>query len=729
MLARTSLFAAALICLLSIYGSADTHAESVSEAPLAHQLAQRVTIYRDGYGVPHIDARDLPAAAFAFGFCQCEDYFWQVEDSTIWALGRYAEINGKSALESDLITHSFEIPSRSRIDYEQTAPENRVIGEAFAAGINHYLATHPETKPRLIQKFEPWHLLALGRRVYLELSLISNQKRGDFSPEAANEINQQAGSNAWAVGPSKTKQGSTMLFINPHQPWYGYGQWYEGHLRTDDGIDFYGATFFGSPLLAIGHNHKCGWSFTVNEPDVVDLWNIRFEPDRPNHYRHGDQMREATLWQQEIKVKGQPSQTFTLRKTHHGPILKENSDGTFRACQCANLYEHDVLTQLKGMLRAETVHEVRAGMGLKGLPIFNTVSVDSQGNILYLYSGSVPRRDPSFDWTQPVDGNDPRTDWQGLHSIDDMPQILNPPTGYVQSCNSTPFTTTDDSNPAPLDFPHYMVMDKHDDKRRAKVSRMILRESQDLTLEQFEQLAFDTRLYWAINELPNLRRHYERLKSTNPDLASQAAEYFQHFDGWDCRIKADCTRSTLCVAWYEELYGFGYPAETLKANFVSQPDLKFQALIQAAQKLQANFKQWQVPWGDIHRIQRHSNVANLVAVPLSDRKPSLPCLGAPGPLGIVFTVYYTPSMYIPVLRETRKQYAVVGTSYTGVVEFTQQGVRSKSLIQFGSSSDPQSPHYLDQAQLLSEGRMKDVQLDWQQIRAQARRTYRPGERN
>jgi acyl-homoserine lactone acylase PvdQ len=122
MLARTSLFAAALICLLSIYGSADTHAESVSEAPLAHQLAQRVTIYRDGYGVPHIDARDLPAAAFAFGFCQCEDYFWQVEDSTIWALGRYAEINGKSALESDLITHSFEIPSRSRIDYEQTAP-------------------------------------------------------------------------------------------------------------------------------------------------------------------------------------------------------------------------------------------------------------------------------------------------------------------------------------------------------------------------------------------------------------------------------------------------------------------------------------------------------------------------------------------------------------------------------------------------------------------------------
>jgi acyl-homoserine lactone acylase PvdQ len=236
-------------------------------------------------------------------------------------------------------------------------------------------------------------------------------------------------------------------------------------------------------------------------------------------------------------------------------------------------------------------------------------------------------------------------------------------------------------------------------------------------------------LYWAINELPNLRRHYERLKSTNPDLASQAAEYFQHFDGWDCRIKADCTRSTLCVAWYEELYGFGYPAETLKANFVSQPDLKFQALIQAAQKLQANFKQWQVPWGDIHRIQRHSNVANLVAVPLSDRKPSLPCLGAPGPLGIVFTVYYTPSMYIPVLRETRKQYAVVGTSYTGVVEFTQQGVRSKSLIQFGSSSDPQSPHYLDQAQLLSEGRMKDVQLDWQQIRAQARRTYRPGERN
>ncbi|MBX3422527.1 MAG: penicillin acylase family protein [Pirellulaceae bacterium] len=699
-------------------------AAEVSE--LAQKLASRSTIYRDQFGVPHIDARDLPAAAFAFGYCQCEDYFWQVEDSIVWSLGRYAELNGATGVDSDTLTHAFEIPRRTEQDYVQYTGENREVGEAFIEGLNYYLAKNPDVKPRLLTRFEPWHLLALGRRVYLELSCLSNHINTGMNPMGSGDAVAQIGSNAWAVGPSKTAAGSTMLFINPHQPFYGYGQWYEGHIRTDDGIDFYGAAFFGSPLPAIGHNHRCGWSFTVNEPDVFDVWNVKFESDQPNHYRHGEQLREATQWQQEIKVKGQPTRRLVLRKTHHGPIVKQNKDGTFQAYQCANLFEHDFLSQLKQMLRSENVYQVRDAMGMQGLPIFNTVAADDQGNILYLYSGVVPRRDPAWDWTKPVDGNDPRTDWRGLHTVDELPQVINPPTGYVQSCNATPFTTTDDGNPSRLDFPPYMVTDQHDDKRRAQVSRSILRAAQDLTLDQFENLAFDTRLYWAINELPALRRHFARLEQSTPALAEQARPYLQHFDGWDCRVSVDCTRSALCVAWYEELYGFGYPAETLKPEYVQNPDKKFEALVKAANKLQSNFKNWKVRWGDIYRLQRHPNVANLIAIPFSDRKPSIPCAGAPGPLGIVFTVYYTPSIFIPLLRETRNQYAVVGASYSGVVEFSSQGVRSKSLHNYGSSSDPNSPHYFDQAQLMSESRMKDTLFDWQQIRAQSPRSYHAG---
>ena len=329
------------------------------EGQLRQQLAQRVTIFRDPFGVRHIDARDLPAAVFAFAYCQCEDYFWQVEDSLIWSLGRHAEVNGLSGLESDIPTHAFEIPARSQVDYHQFDDQHRPIAEAFAAGINHYLASHPAVQPRLLKRVEPWHLLALGRRIYLELSFLSNHISSQYMPGRKNEVYDQIGSNAWAIGPSRTQSGGTMLFINPHQPWYGYGQWYEAHLRTDDGIDFYGATFFGSPLPSIGHNRQCGWSFTVNEPDVVDIWNVRFEPDQPDLYRHGDQLRQAVGWQQEIQVKGRPARRYNFGKTHHGPLLRQNADGSFKPVSvptstnithCADVAD----------AAAETVHDVRA---------------------------------------------------------------------------------------------------------------------------------------------------------------------------------------------------------------------------------------------------------------------------------------------------------------------------------------------------------------------------------
>jgi hypothetical protein len=201
----------------------------------------------------------------------------------------------------------------------------------------------------------------------------------------------------------------------------------------------------------------------------------------------------------------------------------------------------------------------------------------------------------------------------------------------------------------------------------------------------------------------------------------------EHFDDWNCVVTPDCTRSVLCVAWYEELYGLGYPAETLKVEFKQEPQKKFEALVTAAGALNRQFKTWQPKWGDIYRIQRHANVADLLKVPLSDREPSLPCTGAPGPLGTIFTVYYSPSLYIPFVRETRNRYAVVGSSYMGVVEFHPDHFASRSLIQFGSCCNPKSPHYFDQAELLSQRTMKETVFDWGAVVADAETSYRPGE--
>ncbi|MEM7230839.1 MAG: penicillin acylase family protein, partial [Planctomycetota bacterium] len=305
--------------------------------------------------------------------------------------------------------------------------------------------------------------------------------------------------------------------------------------------------------------------------------------------------------------------------------------------------------------------------------------------------------------------------------------IENPASGYLQSCNSTPFYTTDEGNPSIGDFPSYMGEDWKEDKRRSKVSRRLLREMRNITFEEFEKKAFDTTVYWALVQLPRLRREFQKLKETHPDLAAKAAPYFEHFDGWDYRMEHDSTQGSLCLAWYWELYGTGYPGETIKSKFRKEPHLKFQALIDAAAALKKFHNDWKVPYGKIHRLQRHADVADFYQIPFDDKLPSVPCVGAPGPLGVVFTVYYTPSIVVPFVRRMRNHYAIVGTSYLSVVEFGDK-IRARSALPYGASANPESPHFDDQAKLFSERRLKPAYFYWDDVMKHARKVYHPGEK-
>jgi acyl-homoserine-lactone acylase len=359
------------------------------------------------------------------------------------------------------------------------------------------------------------------------------------------------------------------------------------------------------------------------------------------------------------------------------------------------------------------------------LQMFNTCYADRDGNIFYVYNGAIPKRDPGFDWTKPVDGSDPRTEWQGLHAFNELPQTLNPPSGFVQNCNSTPYTTTDEGNPSIGDFPPYMVEDRFDDKRRAKVSRMLLRKMQDLTFEQWKEAAFDTTLYWPLVTLGELAVDLRALHNTDSVLAAKAQPYFDHLVKWDCRSSLDSTQTTLCALWYEDMYGRGYPVETLKQAFIDKPALKFQALVVAAGKLKKQYGDWRVRWGDVSRMQRHANFAynkseDGLNIPFSDALPSLPCAGAPGPLGVVFNTYYVP----PNARH-KKQYGLVGGSFIGVYEFSDP-VKAATVLQFGESSDPDSPHFMDQAQLYSKKQFKPAWFEWSDVLAHAKLTYHPG---
>ncbi len=703
---------------------------TAAEVTEAQGLAQGVTIYRDAYGVPHIHGKSDAHVAFGLAYAQAEDYFWQVEDNYILALGRYSEVHGYRGYNSDLLNRAFEVVPRSQAHFEHLEPRIQDYCRAFALGLNYYLIRHPETQPRLIRRFEPWHVLAYGRHIMLELCFRYTRLSHSFLPRSYDRVWTASGSNGWAIAPSRSQNGHTMLFVNPHLPWFGFSQMQEAHLRSDEGWSFIGATMFGNCVPTLGHNEHLGWTLTTNEPDIADVWRVTFDdPQNPLRYRYGDEYREATQWSETIKVRlgsAVKDRIVTFRKTHYGPIVGREDEQHLLAARVAGQDDQSMLQQQLSLVKARNFDEFKRGLSMQQFPIMNVLYADKAGNIFYLYNGLVPRRDPQFDWTKPVDGANPKTAWNGYHTLDELPQLFNPPAGYVQNCNSSPFTTCDDGNPRRDQFPAYMCEDAGDDKRRAKISRQLLRDMNDLTFEQLQEAAFDTTVYWAQERLPEFKRRYEALKSDDPELAARVRPYLEHLLEWDGRITNDSTAATLCEAWYEELYGMDYPAETLLPRFVENPTLEFKALVKVARSLQSRHGDWRVPWGELFRIQRQTEMIDLLGLKFDDQQPSLPCTAGPGPMGVVFTQYYSPSIRIPFVMDLKKRYGLVGASYIAAYEFGPK-IRGASALNYGQNGDPGSPHFMDQAQLLSKRKLKPELFYWPDVVAGAQKVYHPGE--
>ena len=733
---------------------------SASAQAVSTALASQVKIHRDEWGVPHIYGETDAAVAFGSAWAQCEDHFQQLEDTYIKSLGRYAELVGDTGLQSDLEVAMFRLVETSKRDFAELPANVRVIAEGFAAGYNYFLEKNPRVAPKLLHHMEPFHVLAFERYMMLGRLLgaahVSRRDLVEMSAARATgdrfawfgeveratgglgtweeEIQASLGSNQWAVGPSKTKNKTAMLFINPHQPWYGSGMFTEMHVKSDEGWNFSGAMYPGAPFPTAGFNDHLGWAYTVNAADIADVYRLSFDhPSDPALYRYGKGYRRAEEWSVELKVnQGDATKTrrFALRSSHYGPIVAQENDVHALAVKVPKLYDGSRMVQALAQTKAKNFVEWYEAASALRLQTFNTMYADRDGNIFYLYNGTIAKRDPSVDWSQPVDGSDPALEWGPFHPIEELPQVFNPPSGYVQNCNSSPFTTTDDGNPSLKDFPPYMVEDKNDDKRRAKMSRLLLREAKDLTFEQFQDLAYDTTLYWPLTEIPRYNRH---LKTLDEELRSQVKPYFDHLKDWDMKSSVASTQATLAVEWYEQLYGRGYPVETLKPEYVRNIPGRFEALIRAAKRLESLYGSWKIAYGDVHRLQRHAFYPDQRQVPFDDEAASLPLAGVRGPLGVAFTVYHTPPIEEPAddaaegaLLPRKLQYATTGSSYKAVYEFGDR-VKAASYLHYGQSHDPDSPHFFDQAKLLSERKFKPAWFHWDDVLAHTVRAYHPGE--
>lgn len=670
---------------------------------MANPLARDVTIYRDTYGVPHVFGRTDASTVFGFAYAQAEDNFWRVEENFISALGRSSEVYGEKSLDEDRLNHALEIPRLAREEYARLDKHMRSLCDAFAAGFNYYLERHPEAKPRLLTKIEPWYTLAFIRYNYFQNGFARdrNFRRTELQTAAVdNDLKPHTGSNGWVVGPSKSASGHALLFINPHLPFFGPGQVYEGHVHSDEGWNFTGYTRFGFPLPYVGHNDNGGWVSTDNAADLTDVYLETFDdPARPLAYKYGNGYRLATEHVEEISIKtakGLETRKFTMRKTHHGPILAAR-DGKMLSLRMAKFESDGWLREWYDMTRAKSLNELKRAITPLNMLFGNVMYADRQGNTWYLYNGAIPKRDPRFDWTKPLDGSDPATEWQGYHTIDELPQLTNPKTGWMQNCNTSPFLLTSEGNPDPKQFPKYMVQEG--DNPRGAISREILSSKPKFTFDEWTRLAFDTRVMSAAKDLDPL------LAALKPASDARLREVYNELTRWDRRSANDSIAMTIFSLYHERRMR----DEKLEA---------LAALNDALNSLERDFGTWKVAWGELNRLQRIDESRDQ---DFDDSKPSLAVSGVNGNDGAVFTFYAAPE------RGQKRRYGVAGGTYISVVEFGPR-VRALSVHTFGASGDPKSKHYTDQAALYTRGEFKPAWLTLEDIRANLEAAYHPGEK-
>lgn len=691
-------------------------------APGPGDLAAHVTITRDEWGVPHIRGDSDAAAVFGLAYAMAEDNYWQIEDDYIHALGRAAHWYGPDYIASDMVKAAFEVERLSREEYQREPQARQLLWDAFADGLNHYVQTSGE-RPRLIAQWEPWMLFARFRTVSagttvdgVRLGSIAGADRdaagdtlalvGRWDGNATAFVPPQ-GSNMWAVAPSRTAAGHALLFQNPHVSFFGSGQRYEVHISSASGWNVRGFAILGTPMPRSGHNERLAWSHTNTGADHADAYAVTFDhPTDPLLYRWGSEWRRAVEWQDTIRVNtenGVAERVVTFRRTHHGPVVAER-EGRALAVRFARLEEGGSLQQWYAMGRAQSLDAFRTALDQRSLPISNTLYADVEGNIYYLHGNAVPARDTSFDWRRPVDGNDPRTEWRGYHPISELPELLNPATGWIQNTNGTPFQATGEGyNLDPADYPGYMAPEP--DNGRARASRRLLAGDSAWTFAEWARAAFDTHVTEADDEIEALAREWEEVGGQNPGRARAVDAIVDSLRAWDRVAAVESTPTTLFMLWQEHLRGAAVTGELRR----------FRALEETLAELRRDWGAELVPWGEVNRLQR---VHTSGREPFSDDEPSLPVAGAPGFAGVIFRFEARRS------PGTRRRYGTSGHTWVSVVELAPE-VRSRSVVTFGQSAHPESPHWFDQAPLYARGELKPGHFTDRDVQANAVRTYSP----
>lgn len=706
-------------------------------APLAHAAddasrwraqAARVTITRDDWGIAHTKGKTDADAVFGMIYAQAEDDFNRIEVNYLNALGRLAEAEGEAAIWTDLRARLYVDEADLKARYKTSPAFLKRLMNAWADGLNFYLATHPATKPKVITRFEPWMALSFSEgSIGGDIEDIAPEGLAAFygsTKIASNRplVEEPRGSNGFAIAPSRSASGHALLWINPHTTFFFRS---EAQVTSDEGLNAYGASTWGQFFVYQGFNEQAGWMHTTSGLDVVDEFTETIvRQDGKLFYRYGAELRPVTERRVTVRYKtadgAMADRRFTTFRTHHGPIIRGEGD---KWVAFAMMYKPvEALSQSFLRTKAHDYAAFRKVAELAANSSNNTIFADKKGTIAYLHPQFLPMRDDRFDYRRPVDGSDPATDWGPQTPMDAAPGVVNPKIGWIQNTNNWPYSAAGPDSPKREGFPRYM--DFFGENPRGVHAMSVLDARKDFTIETLRDAAFDSYLPAFASLIPMVIDGYDRLPVDDP-LRAKLAEPVKVLQGWDYRWSLTSVPTSLAVLMGDDLWakvaaraGDNDDKSQDAIAIDTTPREKLQALAGAVDRLSADFGDWRTPWGEINRFQRINGDLNQ---PFSDAAASTPVPFTSGQWGSLaaFGAKRYPG--------TKRYYGTSGNSFLAAVEFGDK-VKAIAVTAGGESGDPASPHFNDQAGRYASGDLRPVYFYPEDLKGKTTAVYRPGGR-
>jgi acyl-homoserine-lactone acylase len=637
----------------------------------------------DKWGVPHIYGEDRGSVFYAFGWAQMESHAEAILRLYGEARGRAAEYWGDEFLESDKYLRTLGLPELASKWTAAQNPENRELLESFVRGMNDYLANHSKeilddlkTVPPVGMEDVMAHVIRTIHFTFLGMTGGKNVDKW-----------MQAGSNGWAIGPSHSESGKAMLLANPHLGWSDRFRLYEAHLCSP-GLNAYGVTFIGMPVLQIGINDNLGWTYTVNTIDAFDLYELKL---KNGGYVFDERIKDFIKREDVIKIRRKDGhmveERLPLLHSIHGPVIAAKGDKAL-AVRIAGLDQTGALEQCLDMATSTNINEFENALKKLQVPLFNVLYADIEGNIMYLFGGDVPVRSRGdFDyWQGIIDGTRSDTLWNRTHPYKDLPRVKNPDTGWLQNANDPPWFCTYPAVLNPNRYPAYMA--PRILPFRPQRSIRMLMEDPRISYDEIERYKTSTRSELADRILDDLGAAVRTYGNRN------SAEAMKVLEKWDRQYEAGSRGAVLFREWLQILgedyfrtpWDISKPISTPAG--LKDPAGAVKALDKAAESVTARFKSLDVPWGDVNRLK------------IADKE--FPGIGGSGMLGIFHVVAYRPS-------ETGISYAAAGETFSMITEFSDPP-RAKASLVYGNSSRPGSKHIGDQLEMFSKKKYRPVLL-------------------